>query len=149
MTSILLLSGPNLDLLGQRQPDVYGTETLDDHVDAVRAAAAGRGWSVEHLQSAREGDLVAAVHRARGTHDAIVVNPAAFTHYAWGLHDALACFEGPVVEVHLSNPNAREPWRHTSVVSPVATATISGLGGAGYRLAVDAVAELLGRTTSR
>lgn len=144
MTSVLLLSGPNLDLLGERQPLVYGTETLEDHVAAVRDAAGERGWQVEHVQSAREGDLVAAVHAARGHHDAIIVNPAAFTHYAWGLHDALACFEGPVVEVHLSNPNAREAWRHTSVVSPVATATIMGLGGAGYRLAVEAVAELLG-----
>lgn len=143
MTSLLLLSGPNLDLLGERQPLVYGTETLADHVAAVRDAAAARGWEVEHLQSASESELVAAVHAARGRHDAIVINPAAFTHYAWGLHDALACFQGPVVEVHLSNPNAREAWRHTSVVSPVATATIMGLGGAGYRLAVEAVAELL------
>lgn len=143
MTSILLLSGPNLNLLGERQPLIYGSESLDDHVAAVRDAAAGRGWELEHLQSAREGDLVEAVHAAREAHDAIIINPAAFTHYAWGLHDALACFEGPVVEVHLSNPNAREPWRHTSVVSPVASATIMGLGGRGYTLAVDAVAELL------
>lgn len=143
MTSILLLSGPNLNLLGERQPLIYGSESLEDHVAAVRDAAAGRGWEVEHLQSAREGDLVEAVHAAREAHDAIIINPAAFTHYAWGLHDALACFEGPVVEVHLSNPNAREPWRHTSVVSPVASATIMGLGGRGYTLAVDAVAELL------
>lgn len=143
MTSILLLSGPNLNLLGERQPLIYGSESLEDHVAAVRDAAAGRGWEVEHLQSAREGDLLEAVHAAREAHDAIIINPAAFTHYAWGLHDALACFEGPVVEVHLSNPNAREPWRHTSVVSPVASATIMGLGGRGYTLAVDAVAELL------
>lgn len=145
MTSILLLSGPNLDLLGERQPLIYGSESLEDHVAAVSEAAGERGWKVEHLQSAREGDLVAAVHAARGAHDAIIINPAAFTHYAWGLHDALACFEGPVVEVHLSNPNAREPWRHTSVVSPVASATIMGLGGRGYTLAVDAVAALLGQ----
>lgn len=145
MTSILLLSGPNLNLLGERQPLIYGSDFLEDHVDAVRSAAGERGWTVEHLQSASEAELVAAVHAARGTHDAIIINPAAFTHYAWGLHDALACFEGPVVEVHLSNPNAREEWRHTSVVSPVATATIMGLGGRGYTLAVDAVAELLGQ----
>lgn len=76
---------------------------------------------------------------------AIVVNPGAFTHYAWSIHDALAAFEGPVVELHLSNPNAREPWRHTSVVAPVAAGTIAGFGGHSYRLAIEAVAALLGR----
>src|SRR5690606_40764204 len=111
--------------------------------DAVRSAAGERGWTVEHLQSASEAELVAAVHAARGTHDAIIINPAAFTHYAWGLHDALACFEGPVVEVHLSNPNAREEWRHTSVIAPVATGSVMGFGQQGYDLAVRAVAAEL------
>jgi 3-dehydroquinate dehydratase-2 len=140
---VLLLNGPNLDLLGQRQPEVYGTATLDDHVAAVVRAAAERGLAAEHLQSNHEGVMVEAVHGARGRCAAIVINPGAFTHYAWALHDALAAFDGPVVEVHLSNPQSREPWRHTSVVSPVATATIAGLGGAGYELAVEAVARLL------
>ena len=112
--------GPEPDLLGDRQPEVYGTASLDDHVATATAAAARLGLDVEHLQSNREGDLIEAVHGARGRCAAIVVNPAAFTHYAWGLHDALAAFDGPVVEVHLSNPDAREPWRRTSVVSPVA-----------------------------
>lgn len=142
---VLLLSGPNLNLLGDRQPEVYGTESLADHVATATAAAGRRGLEVEHLQSNREGDLVEAVHGARGRCAAIVVNPAAFTHYAWALHDALAAFDGPVVEVHISNPDAREPWRRTSVVSPVATGTISGFGGDGYRLAMEAVAALLGR----
>ena len=141
---VLLLSGPNLNLLGQRQPEIYGTTTLDDHVKAARAAAEQAGLDLEHLQSNHEGDLIDAIHRARGRCAAIVINPGAFTHYAWGLHDALAAFEGPVVEVHLSNPNAREPWRHTSVVSPVATGTIAGLGAHGYPLAVEAVRRLLG-----
>ena len=141
---VLLLSGPNLNLLGQRQPEIYGTTTLDDHVKAARAAAEEAGLALEHLQSNHEGDLIDAIHRARGRCAAIVINPGAFTHYAWGLHDALAAFEGPVVEVHLSNPNAREPWRHTSVVSPVATGTIAGLGAHGYPLAVEAVRRLLG-----
>jgi 3-dehydroquinate dehydratase-2 len=110
---------------------------------ATRTAQA-HGLAVEHLQSNHEGVLVDAVHAARGRCAAIVVNPAAFTHYAWSLHDALAAFDGPVVEVHISNPNAREPWRHDSVVSPVATGTIAGFGGDGYRLALDAVAALLG-----
>ncbi len=143
MTSILLLSGPNLNLLGEREPQVYGTATLDDHVAAATERAAAAGLSLEHLQSNAEGALVDAVHDARGRHAAIVVNAGAITHYGWGLHDALASFEGPVVELHISNPLAREPWRHTSVVSPVADVVIQGAGGLGYRLAVDAVVGLL------
>jgi 3-dehydroquinate dehydratase-2 len=140
---VLLLSGPNLNLLGQREPEVYGTATLDDHVALARAAAEGLGLTVEHRQSNHEGDLVDAIHAARGRAAAIVINGGAFTHYAWSLHDALAAFDGPVVEVHLSNPSAREGWRHLSVVSPVATGVITGFGGVGYRLAVEAVAALL------
>lgn len=143
---VLLLSGPNLNLLGEREPAVYGTATLDDHVATARTRAEGHGLELEHLQSNAEGDLVDAVHGARGRAAAIIVNAGAITHYGWSLHDALAAFDGPVVELHLSNPNAREAWRHTSVVAPVATGTIQGFGGNGYRLAVDAVAELLSRS---
>lgn len=141
---VLLLNGVNLNLLGERQPLIYGKATLDDHVAATRAAATAAGFALEAVHSNREGDLVEAVHAARGRCSAIVVNSAAFSHYAWGLHDALAAFEGPVIEVHISNPEAREPWRHTSVVSPVATGTISGLGGHGYVLAIEALRHLLG-----
>ena len=140
---VLLLNGPNLNLLGEREPEVYGTDTLDDHVELARHAAAEFGLEIEHLQSNHEGEVVDAIHAARGRAAAIVVNPGAFTHYAWAIHDALAAFEGPVIEVHLSNPQAREPWRHVSVVAPVATGTIAGLGGLGYVLAVKAVARLL------
>lgn len=141
---VLLLSGPNLNLLGEREPAIYGAATLADHVATARSAAEGHGLALEHLQTNHEGDLVEAIHAARGRCAAIVINPGAFTHYAWSLHDALAAFDGPVVELHLSNPNAREPWRHTSVVAPVASGTIAGFGGNGYRLALDAVAALLG-----
>ena len=140
---VLLLSGPNLNLLGEREPDVYGTATLDDHVAAARSAAEEAGLALEHLQSNSEADLVEAVHGARGRCAAIVVNAGALTHYGWSLHDALATYEGIVIEVHLSNPNAREPWRHTSVVAPVAKGTIMGFGGDGYDLAVEAVRRLL------
>jgi len=140
---VLLLNGVNLDLLGEREPLIYGSATLEDHVKAAREAAEAAGLELEHRQSNHEGDLVEAIHGARGRCAAIVVNGAAFTHYAWGLHDALAAFEGPVIEVHISNPLAREPWRHTSVLSPVATGVISGLGGHGYVLAIEAVATLL------
>jgi 3-dehydroquinate dehydratase-2 len=141
--TILLLSGPNLNLLGEREPEVYGTETLDDHVNTARTTAAGHGLDLEHVQSNHEGELVEAVQRARGRCAAIIVNAAALTHYGWSLHDALAAFDGVVVELHLSNPNAREPWRSISVVAPVATGSIVGFRGHGYALAVDAVARLL------
>ena len=140
---VLLLSGPNLNLLGEREPLIYGTETLADHVMTATKAAEERGLVLEHVQSNAEATLVDAVHAARDRCAAIIVNAAALTHYGWSLHDALAAFDGPIVEVHLSNPLRRESWRHTSVVSPVSTATIAGLGGAGYRLAVEAVAGLL------
>ncbi len=143
---VLLLSGPNLDLLGDRQPEVYGTATLDDHVATAGAEAGRHGLAVEHLQSNHEGDLVEAVHAARGRCAAIVINAGALTHYGWSLHDALAAFEGPIVELHLSNPGRREPWRHTSVIAPVAAGTVAGFGGDGYRLALDATARLLGRS---
>ncbi|MDQ3145582.1 MAG: 3-dehydroquinate dehydratase [Actinomycetota bacterium] len=140
---VLLLSGPNLNLLGTREPEVYGTATLAEHVAAATEAAEGAGLALEHLQSNAEADLVEAVQGARGRCAAVIVNAGALTHYAWSLHDALAAFEGPVVELHLSNPNTREPWRHTSVVAPVATGSIVGLGGHGYPLAVEAVRRLL------
>jgi len=140
---VLLLSGPNLNLLGTREPEIYGVATLDDHVARAAAVAAAKGMELEHVQSNHEGDLVDAVHAARGRVSAVIVNAAAMTHYAWSLHDALAAFDGPVVELHISNPASREPWRHTSVVAPVATGTIAGFGGHGYELAVAAVALLL------
>ena len=140
---VLLLSGPNLNLLGDREPEIYGTATLEEHVAAARAAAAERGLEVEHLQSNHEGVLIDAIQDARGRCAAIVINPGAFTHYAWAIHDALAAFAGPVVELHLSDPETREPWRHLSVVAPVADATVKGLGGAGYPQTITTVADLL------
>jgi len=140
---ILLLHGPNLNLLGQREPEIYGTATLDEYVTSVRQVATTAGHTLEDFQSNHEGQLVDAIHAARGRVDAIIINAGAFTHYAWSLHDALATFSGPVIEVHISNPNAREPWRHTSVIAPVANGTIAGFGLLGYELAVTAVARLL------
>jgi 3-dehydroquinate dehydratase II len=139
----MLLHGANLNLLGQREPHIYGTATLDDYVATVTAAADLHGLDVHALQSNHEGVLVDAIQTARLNAAAIIINPGAFTHYAWSIHDALASFAGPVIEVHISNPNAREAWRHTSVVSPVASGTIVGLGMHGYELAVQAVARKL------
>lgn len=140
---IVLLHGPNLNLLGQREPHIYGSATLDDYVAAARSAAEANGLTLDDFQTNHEGQLVDAIHAARTRAAAIIINPGAFTHYAWSIHDALAAFSGPVIEVHISNPNAREEWRHTSVVSPVATGTIVGLGIHGYELAVQAVARKL------
>jgi 3-dehydroquinate dehydratase-2 len=139
---IVLLSGPNLDLLGDREPEVYGREKLDDHVAVARQEATRLGYELEHTQTNHEGDLVEAVHGARGRAVALVVNAGALSHTSWSLHDALAAFDGVVVELHLSNPAAREPFRHTSVMAPVADGCIAGFGGVGYRLAVEAVDHL-------
>lgn len=140
---LLLLSGPNLNLLGEREPEVYGRETLDDHVATATDAAEASGLALEHVQSNHEGDLVDAIQGARGRCAAIVINAGALTHYGWSLHDALVAFDGPVVELHLSNPRAREAWRHVSVIEPVADGVVVGFGGDGYRMAVEQVAELL------
>jgi 3-dehydroquinate dehydratase-2 len=140
---VLLLSGPNLNLLGDREPEIYGAATLADHVAAATSKAEAHGLTLEHVQSNSEAALCEAVHGARRRCAAIVINAGALTHYGWSLHDALATFDGPIVEVHLSNPLRREAWRHTSVIAPVATATIAGLGGAGYPLAIEAAASLL------
>ena len=134
---ILLLSGPNLNLLGEREPEIYGTTTLADLVELATKTAAEHDYEVEHLQSNHEGDLVDAIHRARHRCDAIVINAGAFTHYSFALADALATFEGVKVELHISNPEAREHWRHDSVISPFMTASVAGFGATGYRLAIE------------
>lgn len=139
-----LLSGPNLDLLGVRQPEVYGTARLDDHVARASRAAQSCGVELVHSQHSAESALVARVHEARGNAEALVVNAGALTHYSWSLADALAIFQGPKVELHLSHPEARERWRHTSVLASVVDGTVTGFGGLGYELAVQAAARLLG-----
>lgn len=144
-TSILLIHGPNLNTLGTREPGIYGAATLDDHVDSVRSAAETHGFSVEAMQSNSESEIVGVVQRARDAHAAIIINAGAFTHYSWAIHDALRSFPGPVIEVHLSNPGAREEFRHVSVLSSVVNGTISGFGALGYRLAVEALTSLVGR----
>jgi 3-dehydroquinate dehydratase-2 len=147
MTSrILVLHGPNLNLLGEREPEIYGHATLADYVAHMRVIAAPFAIEIDDHQSNHEGDLIDHIHTARGRAAGIIINPGAFTHSSWAIHDALAAFEGHVVEVHISNPDAREPWRRTSVVAPVATGSISGLGIHGYEMAVRAMARLLGLT---
>ena len=139
LASVLVLNGPNLNLLGQREPEVYGSASLGDHMAVLRQRAESAGVSISDLQSNSEAELVTAVQNARGVHDAIIINAGAFTHYSWALHDAVRSFSGPVVEVHLSNPSAREEFRHVSVLSTVVNGTISGFGGDSYVLALDAL----------
>jgi 3-dehydroquinate dehydratase-2 len=140
---ILVLSGPNLDELGTRSPEIYGTQTLSEHVDRITGQAVALGYSVRHLQSNFEGDLIEAIHAAQGVSVAIVVNAGALTHTSWALADALRSYSGVKVEVHLSNPAAREPFRHVSTLAGVVNGTIAGFGPTSYDLAVEAVHRLL------
>ena len=140
---VLILSGPNLNLLGEREPEIYGTDTLSDHLRRAHEAASQLGMVTEVFSAQSAGELITAVHGARSRCAAIIVNPGALTHFAWSLHDALATFSGPIVELHLSNPSTRESWRHESVVAPVADGTIAGFGANSYVLAIQAVAILL------
>jgi 3-dehydroquinate dehydratase-2 len=144
--TIMLLSGPNLNLLGERQPEIYGTTTLAELEADARAAAADHGYALEHLQSNHEGTLVDAIHDARRRCDAIVINAGALTHYSYSIADALAAFDGAKVELHISDPRTREEWRHLSVIEPYVDETVQGLGGAGYRVAVEAAIRRLKET---
>jgi 3-dehydroquinate dehydratase-2 len=140
---LLLLSGPNLQLFGQREPEIYGPETLPERVQRATSTADRLGYDLEHVQSDSEAELVAAVHNARDRASGIIVNGGALSHYGWSLHDALAAFGGVIVELHVSNPGARESWRRRSIIAPVANGVVAGFGGLGYELAVEGVARLL------
>ena len=148
MATILLVSGPNLNLFGERDPEVYGTATLAECVEDARAVVTARGHTLEHVQSNHEGDLVDAVQGARGRCAALIVNPGALGHYSYALADARACYDGVAVELLVSNPSAREAWRRTSVLAPVVTGTVAGFGRAGYRLAAEAALAVLAGTGS-
>jgi 3-dehydroquinate dehydratase-2 len=144
MGTVLMVSGPNLNLFGERQPEVYGTTTLAEMVADADSVLAAAGHTLEHVQSNHEGELIDAVQGARGRCAAIICNAGALTHSSFALADALACFDGVKIELHVSNPAAREDWRRLSVLAPVVTGTIAGLGRHGYRLAGEAVVALLG-----
>ena len=142
MASILLLHGPNLNLLGTREPGVYGAQTLDDINQALQQQAEAAGHRLECFQSNAEYRLIDRIHAARNDETAfILINPAAFTHTSVALRDALLAVSIPFVEVHLSNVYKREPFRHHSYFSDIAVGVICGLGASGYRLALDAAIE--------
>ncbi|GLW63135.1 3-dehydroquinate dehydratase [Actinomadura rubrobrunea] len=143
MKRVLVLNGPNLRRLGTREPDVYGSSTFDDLVALCRETGRRLNLHVEVRQTDDEAEMIRWVHEAADERLPIVINPAAFTHYSYGLRDALAQRTAPLIEVHISNPAAREEFRHTSVVAGVATGTIAGFGMLSYVLALQAMADLL------
>jgi 3-dehydroquinate dehydratase-2 len=140
---VFVLNGPNLNLLGKRQPEIYGHETLADVEASCRAAGKSLGLTIEFRQSNREYELIEWIHEARERAGAIVINPAAYTHTSVAILDALSTFDGPILEVHISNIHKREPFRHRSFVSAVASGVIAGCGVQGYGLALQRVAQLL------
>ncbi|MEV1203606.1 type II 3-dehydroquinate dehydratase [Microbispora rosea] len=142
MRQVLVLNGPNLGRLGSREPDVYGAQTFDDLAALCRESGRELGLSVEVRQTDDEAELVSWIHEAADSRTPVVLNPAAFTHYSYALRDAIAQRTAPLVEVHISNPNAREEFRHTSVVAAVATGTIAGFGMRSYELALRAIADM-------
>lgn len=142
MAKILVLNGPNLNLLGTREPEIYGTDTLDDIMTRV-AAAAPEGVEVESMQSNAEHALIDALHAARGDVHFVIINPGAFTHTSIALRDALLSVEIPFIEVHLSNVHAREAFRQHSYLSDIAVGVITGLGAQGYVFALDAALRML------
>ena len=137
--SLLILNGPNLNLLGTRQPEVYGRTTLSDIQEICRAKAATMGISIDFEQSNHEGKLIDLIHAARGTHHGIIINAGAYTHTSIAIMDALKSVALPVIELHLSNIHARESFRHRSYIAPIAVGQICGFGAAGYPLAIDAL----------
>lgn len=142
--AILILNGPNLNLLGTRQPEVYGPTTLADIEALCHARAEALNVTIDFRQTNHEGELVDALHAARGVHDGIILNAGAYTHTSLALMDAIAGIQLPVVELHLSNIHAREAFRQKSYIAPVAVGQICGFGAAGYPLAIDALLSYIG-----
>ncbi len=144
MTKILVINGPNLNLLGVREPEVYGHGSLDELLDELRSYASQRRVELTDFQSNSEGELVDAIHEARTSVDGIVLNPGAYTHYSIAIRDAIAGVGLPVVETHLSNVHAREPFRRESVLAPVCVGVVAGFGRHSYFVALDALLRYLG-----
>lgn len=142
MKKVLVLNGPNINLLGTREKDVYGVETLDAISEKTKKGALKLGLEVDFMQSNHEGVIIDSIHAARGVYDAIVINPGAFTHYSYAIRDAIKAVELPAIEIHLSNVYAREEFRSKSVIAPVCVGQISGFGSRSYILAIHAVASL-------
>ncbi len=143
MKKILVLLGPNLNMVGVREKGIYGEETAEDIKNQILAFAEMNNYSAEVFQSNHEGDLIDKIHSAKGNFDAVVINAGALTHYSYALRDAIACVKIPFVEVHMSNIHAREEFRHTSVIAPVCVGQIAGFGKSSYFLAISALKDLI------
>lgn len=143
MKKILVVLGPNLNMVGVREKGIYGEETAQSISEQISAFADKEGFSVEIYQSNHEGDLIDKIHAAKGNFDGVVINAGALTHYSYALRDAIACVKLPFVEVHMSNIHAREEFRHTSVIAPVCVGQIAGFGKNSYFLAIMALKDLM------
>jgi len=143
MKQILILHGPNLNLLGQREPEFYGSETLDALDRRIEAAAAGLGVEVEAFQSNHEGELIDRLQQARSRVDGVILNPGGLSHTSVSLRDAVAALDIPVIEVHLSNTLSREDFRQQDMIAPVCTGVVLGLGGQSYLAALGAIRNLI------
>ena len=145
MRKILVIHGPNLNLLGTREVDVYGSVTIDDINKDLKKAAQAKKVTLEIMQSDHEGDIVEKIGKAKGRFDAILINPAAYTHTSVAIRDAISAVNIPTVEVHLSNIYSREEFRHTSLIAPVAKGQVSGFGKVSYLLGLEAILSLIGK----
>ena len=143
MKKILVMLGPNLNMVGVREKGIYGEETAQSISEQIKSFADEQGFSVEIYQSNHEGDLIDKIHAASGNFDGVVINAGALTHYSYALRDAIACVKIPFVEVHMSNIHAREEFRHTSVIAPVCAGQIAGFGKNSYFLAITALKDLM------
>lgn len=143
MSKILILNGPNLNMLGLREPEIYGHQTLDDVQKLCTDKAAALGLEIEFRQSNHEGELVEWIQNARGAVDGLIINAAAYTHTSIAIHDALKLLEAPIIEVHISNPETREGFRHTSYIEPLASAVIKGHGVDGYVQGLEKLSDFL------
>lgn len=142
MKKILVIHGPNLNLLGEREPGVYGSDTFESINAEIIAKAERSGFACDIFQSNHEGEIINKLHDARKNYDGVIINAGAYTHYSYAIRDAISAIKIPVVEVHMSNIHAREEFRHHSVISPVCVGQIAGFGKASYLLAVEALAEI-------
>lgn len=148
MKSVLLLNGPNLNLLGTRKPEIYGKTTLSEIVADLEKQAKSKSLAFSHAQFNGEGELITAVQQARGQHQGMIINAGGYSHTSIALRDAVEIFDGPVIEVHLSNLARRESFRHHSYLSEVSSGVIFGMGPLGYRLALDALEQMLFNSSS-
>lgn len=142
MKKLLIINGPNLNMTGRREPEIYGSETLDDINSSIKTYASAMDFSCDFYQSNCEGEIVSKIHEVLTDYDGCIINAGAYTHYSYAIHDAIRSVNKPFIEVHISNPHTREEFRHTSVISSVCVGTIAGFGKNSYLLAVNAMKEL-------